>query len=340
MEKVYKVNTNEKGEIANEELSKLSDQIINVGSNWGKEEFNLALDKLSNLLKSYHQKYSKASVLIPIGKEGDFNSILRTFMSFYNEIGSISNQLKEDSFNNPKKIQINNLINETIEIVKRLDDLLAHLDIELERYRGFSSMNDFLLFKDLMQTEMTSKLDEELKKVTNLKDELGVQLSFTDSISNRLKRSRKRKNLSLFFLIVCILLIPTSYIFFNSIADLSLKNVGNGYDLFLPIGTRLLMTITLLSISLICFNQFKINYLLFYKYEHLYSFIGGGATVIAEKLDLDNETRVKMNNKLVNMFLDSDDIVNVIIKSKHPTNLTTKQIEHITKLISAVNKTN
>lgn len=109
----------------------------------------------------------------------------------------------------------------------------------------------------------------------------------------------------------------------------------NELDLSLQWSVRGTISLTLGLLSWFFFNQYRVSRLILLKFTHLSNFIGGGATFISELIGLNEEGKKDINKKLANMFIEIDDLMNSIRRSKHPSE---RAFDSANQLVQSVSK--
>ena len=198
-------------------------------------------------------------------------------------------------------------------------------DIELHKFVNHSPEIESL------KTELLNKIDSDMvtiknsiiesvnlgiQNLINLKAELGLSKNFAEN----LEKDKSSANIIRFAtLILFVLSLLSIGVWILISYNLEFLKALSSYE---KIAIRLSVSITLAFLSYFFFSQFKIYQLLHLKYSHLSNFLGGGATYISQLIGQDAEVSKITNQKLADMFMEIDDMMNSIKKTKHPSETT------------------
>ena len=184
-----------------------------------------------------------------------------------------------------------------------------------------------------IKDEISEKLDTGIKNLLDLKSELGLAGNFGEQISNELKSSTRQKSVFMTLFISSLLAIPL-FIVVTSVITQSFSLTETA-----EITIKASISITLLFMSYFFFSQYKLYQLISLKYTHLTGFLGGGATFIAQLIESENEElKVEVNRKLADLFMGQDDILGLIQKNRHPSEVSLEQANKIIQNVKAANK--
>lgn len=264
-----------------------------------------------------------------------------------------------EQFNNIKSNTQNFSESENNEKFNQFDSTIKEFKNNLEKYCMEQSTNIFLnyvterqktdnqLKEDISKhlesslaehtKSINSKYDTEMNKLLKWKNEKELEVSFGENIKNLKLNSPKKAVIYLTVFIFVISLIPILFVFqdFLPIYRNSLFNWGN-------LITKLSLTLPIGFLSKILFSQYKLNTLMSLKYTHLYNFLGGGATHLSQLVGDDNDAQKEINQKITRMFLEIDDMMNVIIKQNHPAEdslkILTDSVDKISDTVVKVSK--
>ncbi|MCE7622111.1 hypothetical protein [Vibrio fluvialis] len=183
--------------------------------------------------------------------------------------------------------------------------------------------------------ELSAAVREDISKgiqdLIGLKSELGLAKQFGGKIQDELKDAKATEKTFFSALIVCLVLIP----FINGVILFSFS----GLDLlskYLLMGS---VTLSILFVSYFLYAQYRTYMMLRLRYTHLDGFLGGGATFLSQLLEAENpEFKLEVNKKLAEMFMSLDDVLQMVHKSKHPTELTLDTAEKVFDKVSKFKK--
>lgn len=227
-------------------------------------------------------------------------------------------------------------------IFNRMDDLVENFRPKVDKSDDVEEFKNEILTKidndiNLLTAEVREQISEGLQDLIDLKAEYKLQDTFASSIKTQRDNSLTSRNWFMFLFVGSLILIPTFVLISFSIDSYA------ELDLNLQWGVRITFAISLAILSIFLFNQYKVYQILYLKYTHLYNFIGGGATFISELIGLEESSKKEINRKLANMFIEIDDIMSSIKKSKHPSeNLSEtaqKSIDSVAKIATEALKT-
>jgi len=217
---------------------------------------------------------------------------------------------------------------------KKIDDLLEKIRPKYEHSESVEELKKEIISKvdsDLanLANNFQMQITEGIQNLIDLKAEYKLQDTFAVSIKKEKDAANKERKIYLGSFILSVISIPIFLLISFSIERL------NQLDISLQWSVRVTISITLGLLSLFFFNQYKVSRLILLKYTHLNNFIGGGATFISELIGLNEDTKRDVNKKLADMFIEIDDLMNIIRRSKHPSE---RAIDSANKLINSVTK--
>lgn len=238
-----------------------------------------------------------------------------------------------------------NHFNRGVEIFGELEDLVNDISPKFEHSEGVEVLKEEILTKvdnDLnsLASEIKKQVENGIQDLVALKAEYKLQDTFAESIKTQKTNSEKKKNLLFKLFVGSVILIPLMVLSSFLIPKIS------SLEIWFQWSIRLLISVTLGILSVFLYNQYKTYHLIHLKYSHLYNFIGGGATFVAELVGLEESLKKEFNKKVANMFIDIDDILLSVRKAKHPsenfTETSSKTIDSVmknaTELAKALNK--
>ncbi|ELC0660918.1 hypothetical protein SD340_004303 [Vibrio fluvialis] len=184
--------------------------------------------------------------------------------------------------------------------------------------------------------ELSSNLKEQIesgiKDLIGLKSELGLAKEFGEKIQSELEAAQKKEQRFMLAFIIALVLIPISVFCTNFLTE-GMTDAISGYIL------KGSIAISLLFVSLFFFSQYRTYMMIRLRYTHLDGFLGGGATFISQLLEADSpDLKLEVNKKLAEMFMSLDDVLKMVQKSKHPTELTLETAETVFDKVSKFKK--
>ena len=207
--------------------------------------------------------------------------------------------------------------------IGRLEASFLHRIDELKR----SISEDIHLMMDGTTEVITNKISDGIKDLIGLKSELGLAKEFGDKIKKELSVSSRKERFFMWSLIGTILAIPLLNGIVNWLVPGGLDAIR--YMLFGSI------TASLLFISIFLYAQYRTYMMLRLRYTHLDGFLGGGATFLSQLLESDNpDFKLEVNKKLAELFMSLDDVLTMVNKNKHPTEMT---LDTAVKIFDKVN---
>lgn len=234
------------------------------------------------------------------------------------------NQGSKYSLDEEQKVEL--LFNELCRFEKPYRELIEYRDKNTALGRIESTLIDSIKLLESSVIENTKKQVEGLvkvvtddinvgiKNVIDLKAELGLEGEFGEKIKVELASAEAKERSFMKALVVSILLIPIAILIVQFVVNLdpSAKYVVQGSISF-----------SLLCISYFFFSQYRTYMAIRLRYTHLDGFLGGGATFISQLLKSnDDELKSEVNRKLAELFMGLDDVLQMVQKTKHPTEIT------------------
>lgn len=259
------------------------------------------------------------------------------FKTWNQQWSNISRQQNVDSYLNH--------FNKGQDIFKELEDFINEISPKFEHSESVEALKEEILTKvdndiNSLASEVKKQVEDGIQDLVALKAEYKLQDTFAESIKSQKTSSEKQKDRFFNLFIGSIVLIPIMILVTFLIPKISDLEIWFQWSL------RLVISGTLGVLSVFLYNQFKIYHLINLKYSHLYNFIGGGATFVAELIGLEESLKKDFNKKVANMFVDIDDILASIKKAKHPTEGAIETsaktmdsvMKNLTELAKAINK--
>ena len=195
-----------------------------------------------------------------------------------------------------------------------------------------SISNDIQKCIDELTMTVSNGIKTGINSLMSLKSELRLTEEFGDKIETELKAAKKKEFWFMGCFIFTLVLIPISVLLTSFFTE-GVTDVINGYIL------KGSIAVSLLFVSLFFFSQYRIYMMIRLRYTHLDGFLGGGATFISQLLESDSpELKLEVNKKLAEMFMNLDDMLKVVHKSKHPTELTLETAESVFDKVSKFRK--
>lgn len=183
-----------------------------------------------------------------------------------------------------------------------------------------------------LSANLEEKVAHGIKDLIGLKSELGLAKEFGGKIQSELEAAQKKEQRFMLAFIIALVLIPVSVFCTNSLTE-GMTDAVSGYIL------KGSIAISLLFVSLFFFSQYRTYMMIRLRYTHLDGFLGGGATFISQLLEADSpDLKLEVNKKLAEMFMSLDDVLKMVQKSKHPTELTLETAETVFDKISKFKK--
>lgn len=208
--------------------------------------------------------------------------------------------------------------------------------LENEFFERLSNLEDNIAVTtekkiDELSTAVREDISKGIQDLIGLKSELGLAKQFGGKIQEELKDAKVTEKNFFSAVIACLLLIPL----INGVILFSYRSL----DLlakYLLMGS---VTLSILFISYFLYAQYRTYMMLRLRYTHLDGFLGGGATFLSQLLEADNpEFKLEVNKKLAEMFMSLDDVLQMVHKSKHPTELTLDTAEKVFDKVSKLKR--
>lgn len=170
-------------------------------------------------------------------------------------------------------------------------------------------------------------IEKGIKDLIGLKSELGLAKQFGGKIQSELHRAKFTEFGFMIAFLTTLLMIPLSNVAildtFTNI-ELTAKYIIMGSVSF-----------SMLFISYFFYSQYRTYMMLRLRYTHLDGFLGGGATFLSQLLEAENpDFKLEVNKKLAEMFMSLDDVLQMVHKNKHPTELTLDTAERVFDKVS------
>lgn len=235
-----------------------------------------------------------------------------------------SNQGNNHALDEEQKVEL--LFNELCRFEKPYRELIEYRDKNTALGRIESTLIDSIKLLESSVIENTKKQVEGLvkvvtedinvgiKNVIDLKAELGLEGEFGEKIKVELASAEAKERSFMKALVLSVILIPIAILIVQFVVNLepSAKYVVQGSISF-----------SLLCISYFFFSQYRTYMAIRLRYTHLDGFLGGGATFISQLLKSnDDELKSEVNRKLAELFMGLDDVLQMVQKTKHPTEIT------------------
>lgn len=244
---------------------------------------------------------------------------------------------KESSsaFNSNNKHTIAALLDSYSEIFDSLQEYLSSIIPNESRSHDVEKVKSEVLFEikseiDILASNVSQKIDFGIKNLLDLKSELGLTGNFGEQIATELKSSERQKNVFMLLFVCSLIFIPilvsiVPYWLLNFSLDSTSENV-----------VKASISVSLLFLSYFFFTQYKLYQMISLRYTHLTGFLGGGATFISQLIESENEDlKVEVNRKLAELFMGLDDILGLIKRNRHPSEIS---LDKIRKLLNEVMK--
>ncbi len=174
-------------------------------------------------------------------------------------------------------------------------------------------------------------LDTQLKEISNFNSQSRLSESFGDNIEKELKVAKRNERSFMCAFVVVLFLIPYSLYMTETITSNMKETTAYVFQ-----GS---LSVSLLVVSLFFFSQYRNYMLIRLRYSHLHGFLGGGATFVSKLInDSSPETKQEINTKLVEMFMSLDDVLKMVQRSKHPTEISLETFENVIDKVSKFRK--
>ena len=282
-----------------------------------------------NLKRNYYHQQRNSQLVSP--QEWDeLNEVITEFETKFNSW----NRTWSNTSRQQNAQAFINFFNQILPEYKKMDEVIEKIRPKYEHSQPVEELKQEILAKvdsDLANLANTFELQitEGIQNLIDLKAEYKLQDTFAVSVRKEKEAANTERKIYLGLFILSVLLIPIFLLASFSIDKLNLL------DISLQWSVRITISITLGLLSLFFFNQYRVSRLILLKYTHLNNFIGGGATFISELIGLNEDSKRDINKKLANMFIEIDDLMNSIRRSKHPSE---KAMDSAKKLIDSVTK--
>ncbi|MDT0557562.1 hypothetical protein RM697_02805 [Ichthyenterobacterium sp. W332] len=276
----------------------------------------------------YHQ--SRNSQFVSPQDWDELNKVITEFDTKFNNWnrtwGNTSRQQNSQAFIN--------YFNQILPEYEKMDEIIEKVRPKYEHSEPVEELKQEILAKvdsDLanLANNFELQISEGIQNLIDLKAEYKLQDTFAVSVKKEKDAANTERKIYLGLFIASVFLIPTFLLISFTVDKL------NALDISLQWSVRITISVTLGLLSLFFFNQYRVSRLILLKYTHLNNFIGGGATFISELIGLNEDSKRDVNKKLANMFIEIDDLMNSIRRSKHPSE---KAMDSANKLIDSVTK--
>lgn len=215
--------------------------------------------------------------------------------------------------------------------VGRLEEKLLDKVSELEQ----SVFDEIQKRIEDLTTTVRQDIQTGINDLLNLKSELGLTKEFGGKIESELKAAKNKETLFMKLFIGTLAIIPIVLITIYVLAHSPDASIEAG-SIYVLQGS---VSVPLLFISLFFFSQYRTYMMIRLRYTHLDGFLGGGATFISQLLEAESpDLKLEVNKKLAEMFMSLDDVLKMVQRSKHPTELTLETAENVFDKISKFRK--
>jgi len=279
--------------------------------------------------RSYYHQYRNSQFVSP-SQWDELNEVITEFdVKFNNWNRTWSNTSRQQNAQ-----AFINFFNQMLPEYEKMDEVIEKIRPKYEHSEPVEDLKQEILAKvdsDLANLANTFELQitEGIQNLIDLKAKYKLQDTFAVSVKKEKVAANTERKRYLGLFIASVLLIPTFLLISFTVDKL------NALDVSLQWSVRITISVTLGLLSLFFFNQYRVSRLILLKYTHLNNFIGGGATFISELIGLNEDSKRDVNKKLANMFIEIDDLMNSIRRSKHPSE---KAMDSANKLIDSVTK--
>lgn len=182
---------------------------------------------------------------------------------------------------------------------------------------------------DSLRVELSGKIQSGIDDVLNIKRELELTDTFGSRIRSVVNDAPKKAKSSLIVFGVTLALLLSAMVgsfFVPSFKDL---------PWYASIGLRLSIGAPIFWFALVAFSEYKLHKLSEMKYDHLDRLLGGGASTIAQLVQSDEPAKAAVYRKLSELFLEIQDITQIVANRKNPTEASVKEANELLKEIRA-----
>lgn len=282
-----------------------------------------------NQKRNYYQNQRSNSMISPY-QWNDLQQMIANFDLAYNNWsrnwGNVSRQQTSKAFID--------YFNQIVPEINKLDEKIDDLRPKYEHSESVEEIKKEILAKidsDLanLANQINIQITNGIQDLIDLKAEYKLQDTFFEAIKSERKYSDNQRKLYLNLFVGSVLLIPMFLLFSFLIPRI------NDLAISLQWSIRVTISVTLGLLSIFFFNQYRVSRIILLKYKHLSNFIGGGATFISELIGLNEEAKKDVNRKLADMFINIEDLMSSIKRSKHPSE---NAMESARKIVDSVTK--
>ncbi len=314
-------------ELSNDPPRVVSNKIRNIVSEWAVEERYLSL------LQGH-----------PEANKGEYKKEFDKTRTLGNEISRLSTNLNNNivqnkSANSDHSSEVSTLLSKLEVFVTQYQKLVRLTD----NYSSIYRVEDLFIkriaelgesiFRDTQKRfdELTANVREDfqsgLDELKDFKSTLKQVEDFGVNIESELKAARKKESWFMNSFIVTLVCIPLAVL-----AEHYWLTSIDGINSYILKGS---IITSLLFISLFHFSQYRTYMMIRLRYTHLDGFLRGGSSFVSQLVhSSDPELKLETNKKLADMFMSLDDVLKMVQKNKHPTELTLETAETVFDKIS------
>lgn len=315
-------------DLSNADFKTLSNAVNDINKKWAVEgtylnsikgDPSFDSDEYANHLQDLEAAYAQLSSIwnsftpsLSLGGVQRDNSHPNSKLHEVDKAGLLFKEISNFNANYERLIDYRNEKSHLGRIEQQLFDRITQLESSI--YQNTKERVDTLT------NVVRDDLNKGIQDLIGLKSELGLAREFGEKIQTELASAKKKEFRFMLAFIVALVLIPVSvfieHYFITSIDDISSLILKGS------------VAVSLLFVSLFFFSQYRTYMMLRLRYTHLDGFLGGGATFISQLLESENpEFKLEINKKLAELFMSLDDVLKMVQKNKHPTELTLDKAE-------------
>ncbi|MCW9024041.1 MAG: hypothetical protein OQK73_05105 [Gammaproteobacteria bacterium] len=290
------------------------------------------------------QRYNNTNRIIAVLNPEDALILNDEYQRFNNNFNEANKKINEALKNNDISLAIKTLemfdeIFQKMELVylehedqyKQIPADLSQIYDQLQSdYREvISSLN---LQLDNSRSELFGKIQDGIDNLLQLKKELGFTGTFKDKIEREILKSKILSFIYLWSFILTLLLIPLLVITSFIIPDI------HTLEWYEALAVRASIVATLVWMATFFHKNYSLRTVLVMKFDHMERLLGGGAATIADLVKSDEPARAEVYRRMSELFLNMDDLSEIVSKELRPTIKSKKEAINLLKEVKSVLK--
>jgi hypothetical protein len=225
----------------------------------------------------------------------------------------------------------------------------TRVDVDALASKVASTVEDSVLKAGAGLTALTTKMEEALREFVDVKRETLLIGSFAKHLGSQLRNARRAEFAFLVAAVLCLVGIPAAHLFLTNSHQASIvagpgeaKALAEQVERLKSVDGYLLrgaLTISLGALAYLFFGQYKVYRLESFRCSHLIGFVSGGARELEGLVTTDADgggLREELNHRLVDAFLNIDEVSGAVRKARFPTSEVASQVREARRLLVAL----